>query len=271
MKKVILTIFISAFLSCEEVIDLDLDTQKKEIVVDAAIDWEKGTAGNVQKIKLAYTSDYYSDRESEKINGANVQVTTDTETFSFVETSKGEYVCDNFVPTLDKDYYLSITYDGKNFTSQGKMLEAPDSSNIRVSQRENGGFLGNEIMLQIDFTTDPTQENNFVVRIKASGDKQERYFAIDDKYYTAGKFLFFIRGKDEKFKKDDTVEITLYRVTKEYRQIFHLLSNISLENAAPFVFPARVYGNVVNTQNPKENPLGAFRVAQYSSITYTIK
>ena len=270
MKKIILTIFISTFLSCEEVIDLNLNTQKKEMVVDAAIDWEKGTTGNVQKIKLSYTSDYYSNQESEIIS-AHVQVTTNTETFSFVETSKGEYICNDFVPTLNKDYYLSITYDGKNFISQGKMLEAPNSSNIHISQLENGGFLGNEIMLRIDFDTDPTQENNFVGRIKASGDKQERYFAIDDKYFTAGKFLFFIIGKDEKFKKDDTVDITLYRVTKEYCQIFELLSNISLENAAPFVFPARVYGNVINKQNPKENPLGAFRVAQYSHATYTIK
>ena len=52
MKKVyiITAIIFSFFLhSCEEVIDVDLDTEKPRLVVDAGINWYKGTAGEQQK------------------------------------------------------------------------------------------------------------------------------------------------------------------------------------------------------------------------------
>ena len=50
-----------ALFSCEEVIPLDLKSGTPKLVVEAALTWKKGTTGNVQKIKLSTTTDYYSD------------------------------------------------------------------------------------------------------------------------------------------------------------------------------------------------------------------
>ena len=64
MKNIIilLTIIIPSFFlhSCEEVVNVDLKTEAPRLVVDAGINWYKGTAGNEQKIKLTTTTDYYS-------------------------------------------------------------------------------------------------------------------------------------------------------------------------------------------------------------------
>ena len=50
-----------------------------------------------------------------------------------------------------------------------------------------------------------------------------------------------------------------------------ILTNNSSNNAGLFSIPNRVRGNIINRANPQENPLGAFRVAQYSKVTYTIR
>ena len=56
---IITAIIFSFFLhSCEEVIDVDLKTEKPRLVVDAGINWYKGTAGEQQKIKLTTTTGY---------------------------------------------------------------------------------------------------------------------------------------------------------------------------------------------------------------------
>ena len=70
----LLIIVLPLFTACEKVIELDLDTQEKELVIDAHIDWEKGTTGQEQTILLSYTQPYYSQEAPEGASGATVLV-----------------------------------------------------------------------------------------------------------------------------------------------------------------------------------------------------
>ena len=63
MKKytLILVLFLTfGLVSCEEVIDVDLDTAAPRLVIDASLKWEKGTDGSTQKIKLTTTTQMVS-------------------------------------------------------------------------------------------------------------------------------------------------------------------------------------------------------------------
>ncbi|MBL7712163.1 MAG: hypothetical protein JNL13_06860, partial [Chitinophagaceae bacterium] len=46
-------------LSCTKVVVVDLKTAEPKLVVDASIDWVKGTPGHEQQIKLSTTTGYY--------------------------------------------------------------------------------------------------------------------------------------------------------------------------------------------------------------------
>jgi len=281
MKKLIFTSkilpFLFIFSSCEKVIELDLDTQEKELVVDANIDWEKGTEGKIQTINLSYTSPYYySNQTPEGATGARVSVSDDQgNTFSFPEREQGVYQNRNFSPVLGRKYTLSILYEGKQYESSDIIREVPQLSNSNITQTNNGGFTHDEIILHLRFDANPLEENNFVLRIKASSDGVIRLYGFDGRYFADGHFFTQIVSRiskgDEKFKKGDTVEITLFRVSKRYKDFIRVLSNNSADNAGLFTIPNRVRGNVVNTTDPNKNPLGAFRVAQYSKIVYTIQ
>ena len=75
---------------------------------------------------------------------------------------------------------------------------------------------------------------------------------------------------DNKLKKDDVVNIILYRIHPQYKEFVQMLVRLS-EGQSPFTIPTRPIGNIVNITNKRENPLGAFRVAQYTTLQYTVK
>lgn len=264
------------FTACEKVIELDLDTQEKELVIDAHIDWEKGATGQEQTIQLSYTQPYYSQEAPEGASGATVLVADNQgNIFPFVEHIAGTYKNINFTPALGRRYALMVQYQGKEYVASDILKEVPQLTEDNITQSNDGGFTRDQIMLTLHFDANAGETNHFVLRIKASSDGVIRLYGFDDRYFTDGHFTAQILGRsnkeEEKFKPGDTVEITLFRVSETYMNYIRVLSNNTSNNAGLFSIPNRVRGNIVNRANPQENPLGAFRVAQYSKIIYVIK
>ena len=60
MKKLIyIWLLIPILISCEDVIDVDLKTAEPRLVIDASLNWVKGSQGNSQIIKLSLTAPFY--------------------------------------------------------------------------------------------------------------------------------------------------------------------------------------------------------------------
>ena len=272
----LLIIVLPLFTACEKVIELDLDTQEKELVIDAHIDWEKGATGQEQTILLSYTQPYYSQEAPEGASGATVLVADNQgNIFPFVEHIAGTYKNVNFTPALGRRYALMVQYQGKEYVASDILKEVPQLTEDNITQSNDGGFTGDQIMLTLRFDANPNERNNFVLRIKASSDGVTRIYGFNDRYFPDGRFSSKILSRsnkeEEKFKPGDTVEITLFRVSETYMNFVRILTNNSSNNGGLFSIPNRVRGNIVNRANPQENPLGAFRVAQYSKVTYTIR
>ena len=272
----LLIIVLPLFTACEKVIELDLDTQEKELVIDAHIDWEKGATGQEQTILLSYTQPYYSQEAPEGASGATVLVADNQgNIFPFVEHIAGTYKNVNFTPALGRRYALMVQYQGKEYVASDILKEVPQLTEDNITQSNDGGLTGDQIMLTLRFDANAGESNNFVLRIKASSDGVTRIYGFNDRYFPDGRFSTQILSRsnkeEEKFKRGDTVEITLFRVSETYMNFVRILTNNTSNNGGLFSIPNRVNGNIVNRANPKENPLGAFRVAQYSKVTYTIR
>ena len=108
--------------SCTDVIDVDVQTDTIRLVVEASLDWEKGTTGNEQTITLR-TSTPFFDTQSTDVVGAQVSVTNDVngEVYLFTDQADGTYTTDTFNPQLDASYTLEIIYDGQTYTANDTM------------------------------------------------------------------------------------------------------------------------------------------------------
>lgn len=281
MKKILFFLTSILLISCQEVIDLELETNAPELVIDASLDWKVSEASNIQKVKLYKTNSYYTSEQPEKISDAEVEVTTYFgERFVFNLNSENEFECHHFTPELDKDYLLKIKHNGQEYTSKARMRKAPVIDVSKIVQIDNAGVNKDRKSIRILLETEENQENSFFAEIKfLNQDKvKDRLYAFDDKFFKSGEALLLLSEReDEKevFEKDKEIQIRVYRVSSQYKQIVELMLGNALDAAGAgppaFSIPSRVNGNIYNEQNPKQNPLGAFRVAQYTEVVYKIK
>ena len=78
MKKFIksfLVLVLISFISCDDVIYVEVPTAKERLNIEAFLDWKKGTAGNNQTIKLSRSTPYFYAIADNTFTGASVKVT----------------------------------------------------------------------------------------------------------------------------------------------------------------------------------------------------
>src|SRR5690606_32636237 len=109
-KLGILVIVIGLLNSCTDVIDVDVPNGGARLVVDASINWQKGTLGNTQTISLGESTAFFDNNPDVPVTGASVTVTkeNDGSIFVFADQHNGTYTATDFVPELNTTYTLEI-------------------------------------------------------------------------------------------------------------------------------------------------------------------
>ncbi|MDT0557497.1 DUF4249 domain-containing protein [Ichthyenterobacterium sp. W332] len=270
MKKyVILILTTCLLLSCEDEIAVDLNTAPPRLVIDASINWFKGTSGNEQQIKLSLSAPYLAD-EIPPANGATVIITdANNNTFSFIEDGvSGLYNNTNFIPEINGIYTLVVTYEGETYTAT-ETLKSVVSIDF-VEQNDEGGFTGEETELKA-FYTDPVNEENyyffeFINDIPAIPDLE----VYNDEFTNGNQIFGFYTEED--LETGDIVTIRNYGISERfYEFMFILLQQNGEEGGGPFeTQPATVRGNCVNQTNSDNFPFGYFRVSEVDEYIYTV-
>lgn len=257
-------------LSCTKVVEMDLETAEPKLVIDASIDWIKGTTGNEQKIILSTTTGYYSPTFP-TVSGADIVVTNSANTvFSFTENpGTGEYICSNFHPVIGETYTLKVVLNGETYTATETCMGVPDIEN-NIEQNDEGGFGGDEVEITYYYQDNGSKENYYLHRILSPVSKFPDYKAQDDEN-SQGKLMqeYF---SDEDLKAGDPVNIRLYGISRRYYDYFRKLLAASGSGSGPFqTTPGSVRGNIVNQTHFENFAYGYFRLSEVDVKDYTIK
>lgn len=273
--KLFITIIIASFavISCEEVIDVDLETAAPKLVIDASIKWQKGTTGNLQKIKLTTTTDFYSGTIP-VATGAIVSVTNITlstpVTYPFIEDGvTGEYICNNFTPIINNNYALTIVYKGETYTSTSQFMATPDI--VKTEQILKPGFGGEDFYeVRFYFQDNGAEDNFYLAGAKNSNIVYPEYGVLEDKF-TQGNLMFAIY--QDELEKGDVIDYTVQGITLKYNNYMSKLLNIAgTDGGNPFATaPATLRGNIVNTTHPDNYPFGFFHLSEIDSGSHTIQ
>ncbi len=272
MSKKILYIFsVLLLISCEDVITVDLDTAAPKLVIDASIDWEKGTSGNQQLIKLTTTTGYYSN-VIPSVSGAIVFVTNSANTvFNFTEEvpNTGKYICTNFEPVIGENYVLTVNYAGQTYSASEKMIAVPDIAN--VTQRNDAGFSGEDIEVKFFFQDNPTENNSYLTRYKTPVNAFPEFEAIQDRF-EQGNLMFGLYSNED-LKAGDTIDYSQYGISTQYYNYMNILLGVAGTNGgSPFQTPpATVRGNIVNQTNEANYCLGYFRLCEVTKTQYVVQ
>jgi hypothetical protein len=274
MKKFISIIVVllsfTILTSCEDVINVDLPSSQPRLVVDASIQWQKGTTGNEQKIKLTTTADYFSSTIP-VVSNATVFITNENNTiFTFTEIpNSGEYVCDNFIPEINKTYVLTIVYNGETYTATETLKSVPQINSIE--QRDDLGFSGDEIGVKIKFQDNANEENQYLFQFNTSAFSIPQFDVLDDRF-SQGNEMFALYS-DQQLEVGDTIDFKLFGISRTYYNYMNILLGVAgSNNGSPFSTPpATVRGNLINSSNAKNYAFGYFNLSEIDSINYTIQ
>ena len=269
--KPLLVIILTLFLySCEDVIPVDLNTAAPKLVIEASINWKKGTSGNQQKITLATTTDFYSN-EIPKVSGATVYIKNSSNTiFNFTESAiKGDYVCSNFIPVLNEVYTLTIISNGSTYNAKESLKSVAPITEI--IQNNNGGFTGNTIEIKTYYNDPANEPNYYLYKYIYSNQVKTNFYVDQDEFFNGNKFFSISQNND--LKVGDKIEVTHYGISKAYYNYMSVLVSIAGNNGGgPFQSPpATVRGNIINTTNAADYPLGYFSLSEVDIKNYTIQ
>lgn len=274
MKKfsiVFLLFSATVFIGCETPVGLDLEEGAPKLVVDAAINWQKGTPGNEQKIKLTTTGNYFA-YQVPLVSGATVSVQNSSgTTFSFVENpDTGEYICDTFVPEIGETYTLTILSNGQTLTATETMI--PVSAIDKIEQENVPGIAGSDDRIDIKtYFTDPGKSNDFyMTRVQTNVNAIPQYRAFDDEFFQ-GNQIFDIYINPH-IKPGNFLEIRLYGISEQYFNYMTVLTSIAGTTPGPFATPpATLHGNVHNQTYPDKLVLGYFSVSEIDKRIYYVQ
>jgi hypothetical protein len=273
MKKITLfLVLLMAVLasSCEDVIDVDLDNAPPKLVVEAAINWKKGTVGNQQKIKLTTTTGFYSNAIP-IVSGATVSIKNSANVvFTFSEmANSGEYNCTTFVPIINETYTLTIISNGNTYTAT-ETLKAVTSI-TKIVQNNKGGFTGTDVEIKTFYQDPPTETNYYLYKYMYSNQVKSNFYVDQDEFFNGNEF--FSISQNDNLKKDDTIEVSHFGISKAYYNYMSILVSIAGNNGGgPFQSPpATVRGNVMNTTDTANYPLGYFSLSEVDIKKYTVE
>ncbi|HIP49556.1 MAG TPA: DUF4249 domain-containing protein [Lutibacter sp.] len=260
----LITLLSLIVISCTEVVDIDLETAQERLVIEASINWEKGTLGNEQVIKLTKTASFY-DNEVVYATGASVSIVdANNVTYTFDETSDGIYTTSLFNPEFALDYTLNITYNDEVFTATEQLIST--STIDLLAQSTELGFSDDpEITM---FFTDPEETDNYYKTLmihKRTEDFEQFYF--NDQYWEGNQAMFWFESED--LEVGDEIDCYVFGISQRYQKYGEKVFTLAGNRGGPFTTPPiNIKGNCVNSTKSENYPYGYFTMSEFSKETY---
>ena len=268
MKKIyiytILTVLL--FSNCEKVVDIDVPTIEPKLIIDASFEVlfnESPVKANVV-VKLKLSTDYFDDTIP-TVSDAIVFLTNTADNavinFSDVNLNGNFTPIINFIPKDAIAYELTVIY--KNEIYKGNATKVKSNKINDIQQGDETLFSGEEIELKISFTDEVAVENYYLFNIDIYS-----YITIEDRYFDGSEYNFSYFYEDDNIEFPKNIAIKMSGITKDYFTYFRILQNQSgTSGGGPFQsVPSSLLGNVINTSNEANFPLGYFHISETDTI-----
>ena len=267
MKQILILLCFFTFLasSCEDVVDIPLNTAEPKLVIQANVFLLEDST-SLATVKLTTTAPFFNNQVP-IVTNATVLITDDNGTiFPFTYTSDGIYE-GALAPEFDTNYTLEVNYEGETYTASEQLVAS--SSLEYVEQNNNGGFTGEDIELKVFFDDEGGVRNYYFFEGLSS--RGNIFDVYDDEFFDGNQIFGFYFVEDT--APGDEILFNLYGVDEQfYNFMLVLLQQSTDQSDGPFeTQPATVRGNIINETNFDNFPLGYFRISEVSTLSYTVQ
>lgn len=202
-KTYIWILVISSFtlISCEKVIDLDLNSSEPRIVIEGNITSDPGP----YEVSVTTSGDYYTAEGIQPISGATIILNDDFGNYdTLTEEVNGKYLTNNLIGESDRNYSIKVIYNNIEYTGSDYLPNKVviDSLNYEIMENGHGSPNENEIPRWIVYCyfTDPAETADYYrLNIKVNG------------LTVSGAFNYYSLGIDQ-LVNGQPVKYSLWRV-----------------------------------------------------------
>lgn len=264
-KKIALLFLLLPLLSCEEVVDVDLEESDPRLVIEASLLWDFPQARNPLAVRLSTTAPYFEE-EIPPATGAQVRVFDAEGTqYEFRETEPGLYLHEGFVAEEGESFQLEVIYEDQVYQASESLVTTPQIDFIE--QNDEGGFTGDEIELRA-FYTDPAGKGDYYF-FRFFHDELSIQIYDDELIDGNQSFASF---SNEDLEAGDEVFFELQSISRGFYDYLFILRSQAGSGGGPFqTQPTIVRGNIVNTTNKENFAFGYFRLSQRVVRSYVIE
>ncbi|MGB5819582.1 MAG: DUF4249 domain-containing protein [Saonia sp.] len=276
-SRIIILLLFVVLASCEDVIDVDVQTAPPRLTIEASLDWEKGTAGNNQTITLSTSTAFFDTTTNSSITGASVKVTNTTsgEEFIFADQDNGDYVTEDFIPVLNQSYTLEVLYDGETYAATETLIPVTDITELNQSRED--GFDDDVLEVNVVFTDPEDEDNYYLFRFQERGDLLPELEELDDEFVNGREISWYYEKEEdedtntEEFVPGDIVDISLFGISESYHNYIRILIEQSEGLGLFSPIPVALRGNCINLTNADNYANGYFRLTQVVRTSYTFE
>jgi len=281
MKRILIGLIVGfAFISCQDVIDVDLSSENPRLIIDALIRVDSNQATTNVVIKVSETSSFF-----ETIPAANLQQITlinldlpegSTNPPELIEEEPGTGIYSKVFATeylLTGRLFLQVDFEDKIFVATAQFIPTVPIDTIT----QGDGILFHEGDTEVIMTyTDYADREDFYLFDFDFGN----FLVTQDEFYQGQefKFSYFYDGENDKLEPGDVVEISVMGIDEDFFNYMDQLILQSEEGFGPFDTPAlTVRGNFINVtdinniDNLNNFALGYFAIAQEYKNTLIIE
>ncbi len=257
------------FTSCEDVVDVDVPTGEPRLVIDASFEFflNETPIGTRNSIRLTQSAPFFGN-EIPIVNNATVFITNleDNTIYNFSESNNdGIYIPDTiFLPEFDVTYQLTVIYNNETYIATTQLI--PTVPIDSVEQGDGTLFEGDETEVIISFTDNGTRNDFYLFDFDFS-----LFLASEDRFYQGQAFNFSYFYED--MVAGQNVTIKILGIDKRYFEYSELLiAQAEQDGGNPFQTPPAVLkGNIINTTNQDNYPLGYFNLSEADRFDFTIE
>ena len=245
MKKLLFGIAIIAlsFVSCERIIDIDLNEANPKIVIEANLSNRTRSC----QVKITRTGSYFSAYTPNIVSGAKITLSNNKSSYSFFEETDGIYTMNTTSKLLPGTYKLLVEADGEKYEAVSVMPNPVLINYLGSEYAQKTYFQDAGYRINYGLVDPANDENYYRVKYFVNGELQNEgddYFLISDELFNGNPVEMQLYGK--RFEEGSRVVVELMSIDKNTYDYFNTLINVVEQELTESAAPANPKSNFSN-------------------------
>lgn len=220
LKYISLLVLVSIFISCEQVIEINLNSANPKIVIEGSITDQPGP----YTVKISRTTDYYNPGEIPVVTGATVFISDNLgNTDHFTEVSPGLYQSDSLSGVAGRTYLLKAVIGDVIFTASSTMPQAIEIDSLFALQ-DNNDIRRHANNLRCIFQDTPGVEDFCRFKVYRNNEAEPDYILYNGRL-SDGNVIEYNRFRVD-LESGDLVKVELLSIDQPTYEYYSTLSDV---------------------------------------------